>query len=63
MGDCCRPGSSCETAKARSSRETPCPRCGAVGRIVSDETITAILNDGFAAPLLAVERRFCATPA
>jgi len=39
-----------------------CPRCGAVGRVVADETIEAILKPGLAISLLAVERRFCRTP-
>jgi hypothetical protein len=43
------------------SGESACPRCGAVGQVVSDETILAILKPGQADPLLAVERRFCRT--
>ncbi len=39
-----------------------CPRCGAAGRVVRDETISAILRPAAAARLLPVERRFCATP-
>lgn len=42
--------------------DAECPRCGAAGRVVRDETISAILQDAAAAQLLPVERRFCATP-
>lgn len=39
-----------------------CPSCGAIGRMVSDETIRAILTPEQALPLLATGRRFCSTP-
>lgn len=48
--------------KSNASHEAACPRCGAVGRPVTDRTIEAILAPGFAPSLLAVERRFCKTP-
>jgi Zinc binding domain len=44
-------------------RDTSCPRCGAIGRVVADETILAILKPENAGALLGVERRFCKTPA
>ncbi len=62
MGSCCS-GESCEFSKSRPSGETACPRCGEVGRVVADETVRAILKPGHADGLLAVERRFCKTPA
>lgn len=52
----------CETPVPKSGTQTPCPRCGAVGRVVGDETITAILEPAAATSLLAVERRFCRAP-
>ncbi len=61
MSSCCS-GESCQTNKTRASGETACPRCGAVGRVVADETIRAILRPGHADNLLLVERRFCKTP-
>jgi len=62
MSSCCS-DESCEIPKTRASGETACPRCGEVGRIVADETVRAILKPGHAEGLLAVERRFCETPA
>lgn len=61
MGGCCS-SSKCEAPKPTSEGQTPCPRCGAVGRPVRDETIQALLKPGLAASLLGVERRFCRTP-
>lgn len=61
MNSCCS-GESCDERKAAASRETACPRCGAVGKVVGDETIRAILKPGHAEGLLAIERRFCRTP-
>lgn len=61
MGSCCSNGS-CESAKASAGVATGCPRCGGVGKPVADETIQAILKPGLGDALLAVERRFCATP-
>ena len=58
MGCCCK-DSSCEANKPKA--ETPCPRCGVVGRPVGDETLRAILKAGAAESLLGVERRFCRT--
>ncbi len=53
----------CEVKVPKSGTQTPCPRCGTVGRVVGDETTTAILKPDAAASLLAVERRFfCRTP-
>ena len=52
----------CELPVSESAK-TPCPRCGAIGLAVGDETLTAILEPDAAASLLAVERRFCRTPA
>ncbi len=61
MGSCCS-GESCEVAKPGARDEAACPRCGAVGKVVGDETIRAILKPGHTERLLAVERRFCKTP-
>lgn len=61
MSSCCS-GGSCEESDARASGEGACPRCGAVGKVVGDETILSILKPGHADRLLAVERRFCRTP-
>ncbi len=55
MGDCCK------VQKPKSNGQTPCPECGAVGRVVADETVQAILKAADATQLLAVERRFCRT--
>jgi hypothetical protein len=52
MSSCCS-GESCQSAKARATGETACPRCGEVGRVVADETINAILKPGHAAGPLA----------
>lgn len=60
MGNCCN-GPSSEVPKLKNGHPS-CPRCGAVGRVVADETIEAILKPGLATSLLAVERRFCRTP-
>ncbi len=60
MSDCCD-RSAPEAAPPRRDARTPCPRCGAVGSEVGDETLQALLKPGRAAPLLAVERRFCRT--
>ena len=61
MERCCS-GPSCEVAKRESGGRAPCPRCGAVGRVVADETLEAILKPGLATSLLSIERRFCRTP-
>ena len=61
MGDCCD-GPKCEVPRPKAEARTPCPRCGAVGRVVGDETIEAMLRPGLAASLLPIERRFCRTP-
>src|SRR5712692_9955433 len=55
MGDCR------EVLKPRSDGLAPCPACGAVGRVVADETVQAILKPGHDRQLLAVERSFCRT--
>lgn len=55
MSDCC------EVPKTKSAERTPCPRCGAVGLAVADETLVAILGPDRAVPLLPVARRFCRT--
>ena len=52
----------CAVAKQHAVSQTACPSCAAVGRVVSDETIRAILKPAQALPLLPVGRRFCATP-
>ncbi len=61
MSSCCS-GGSCDKSDARANAETACPRCGAVGKVVRDETIRSILRPGHAEGLLAFERRFCRTP-
>lgn len=61
MSSCCS-GEACEVPGAGAAGLDACPRCGAVGRPVADETILAILKPGHADGLLAVERRFCKTP-
>lgn len=61
MNSCCS-GESCGKPKTAANGETACPRCGAVGKVVGDETIRAILKPGQAERLVAVERRFCRTP-
>lgn len=40
-----------------------CPQCGSTGKVVGNATIEALLEPGHASSLLAVERRFCRTPA
>ncbi len=47
----------------RAAFPAPCPRCGAVGTKVPDETLKAILRPEDAAALLSVPRSFCRTPA
>jgi CopZ-like zinc binding protein len=42
--------------------ESACPSCATVGQVISDQTIQAILKPEQALSLLAVGRRFCATP-
>jgi hypothetical protein len=61
MSSCCS-GESCDKTNAGSSAGTACPHCGAVGKVVGDETIRTILRPGHADTLLGVERRFCRTP-
>jgi hypothetical protein len=61
MGSCCS-GDNCATSNAGASAGAACPRCGAVGKIVGEQTILAILKPGHADALMAVERRFCRTP-
>src|SRR5215471_11081544 len=51
----------CKVSEPLVSGQTPCPRCGEVGRVVAEETIRAILKRGAATPLMAVQRRFCKT--
>ena len=62
MGSCCK-DTACQAEghDEQSASSTACPRCGAVGRPVGDETIQAVLKPGFAASLAASERRFCRT--
>ncbi|MHB1845685.1 MAG: putative iron-sulfur cluster-binding metallochaperone [Deltaproteobacteria bacterium] len=63
MSDCCSvPPSQAKPKAVRRDARTPCPRCGAVGTEVADETMVALLKPGLAAPLLALDRRFCRTP-
>ena len=61
MSSCCS-GESCDKTNVAWSTRTACPRCGAVGKVVGDETIRAILKPGHADALRALERRFCGTP-
>lgn len=61
MGSCCS-GGTCDKSEASVGAGSACPRCGAVGRVIGDETIQSILKPGHADRLLAVERRFCRTP-
>lgn len=61
MSSCCS-GGSCEKSDPRARAESACPRCGVIGKVVSDETILSILKPGHAHRLLVVERRFCRTP-
>ncbi len=60
MGSCCN-GSSSEVPQLKNDSHARCPRCGAIGRVVAEETIEAILKASLATSLLAVERRFCRT--
>lgn len=55
MSDCCK----APTTKANG--RTLCPRCGAVGRPVADETVAAILRPEHGLDLPAAPRRFCRT--
>lgn len=52
----------CAVGKSAFGTRPACPRCGRVGRAVGDQTIKAILKAGVGVSLLALERRFCATP-
>lgn len=52
----------CATFKQHAVSEAACPSCAVVGRVVGDKTIQAILESAQALSLLAVGRRFCATP-
>ncbi|MGB8929957.1 MAG: hypothetical protein WCC48_01770 [Anaeromyxobacteraceae bacterium] len=61
MSSCCS-GESCDKTNVAWSTRTACPRCGAVGKVVGDDTIRAILKPGHADALRALERRFCGTP-
>lgn len=58
MAKCCDE-SACH---APTSTGSACPACGAIGRVVADETLRALLKQAAATSLLAVERRFCRTP-
>jgi Zinc binding domain len=60
VGSCCS-SDNCEKSRRVGSKETACPRCGAVGKTVTDETIHAILKPADADRLVAVELRFCRT--
>ena len=60
MSSCCS-SDSCEKSRGVGSTEVACPRCGTVGKIVTDETIQAILKPADTDRLLAAERRFCRT--
>jgi hypothetical protein len=48
-------------AFGRDETAAPCPRCGATGRVVSEETVAAMLVPTAAARLAGAEIRFCAT--
>lgn len=61
MSTCCS-GGTCERSSAPASTGPACPRCGAFGRVVGDETILSILKPGHADRLPGGERRFCRTP-
>ncbi len=52
----------CAVAKQHAVGQTACPSCAAVGRVVADKTIHAMLEPTQALSLLAVGRRFCGTP-
>jgi len=52
----------CAGEKQHAVSQSACPSCAAVGRVVSDLTIQAILKPAQALSLLAVGRRFCGTP-
>lgn len=49
-----------QRAPSRGDADT-CPRCGAPGRVVAEETVAAILRSADAALLAEAETRFCAT--
>ncbi len=57
----CRNGFSSEVRQLKNDSHARCPGCGAVGRVVANKTIEAILKASLATSLLAVERRFCRT--
>jgi hypothetical protein len=46
---------------ARDEAAVPCPRCGAIGRVVSEETVAAILVPTAAARFAGAKTRFCTT--
>lgn len=48
-------------AFGRDDTAPRCPRCGSTGRVVSEETVAAILVPAAAARLAGAETRFCAT--
>lgn len=60
MGHCCSDPAG-ESAQGHPRPSASCPRCGAVGRGVSDATLEAILSPGLATSLLGAEPRFCRT--
>lgn len=45
----------------RDDTADPCPRCGAIGRLVSEETVAAIVVPAAAARLAGAATRFCGT--
>lgn len=53
--DCCS-----QRARNRGEADT-CPRCGAPGRVVAEETVATILRRADAALFAGAETRFCAT--
>lgn len=55
--DCCA-----TPHEAGAAATTACPSCGAVGRVVRDSTLSAMLPREAALRLLGIERRFCKTP-
>lgn len=48
-------------AFGRDDIAAPCPRCGGIGRVVSEETVAAIVVPTAAARLAGAEVRFCGT--